>query len=144
MKTLRWVLVVPTSIAAWYVTFAVGILGHGLIESMLCPTGAMVSGTCTDPTVQQVLEGAIVFFVALSAAAVIMSAVVVAPNHRSNVAWIAFCAGAATAVYFAMVTKMYFSGAAALLVGFATAFVIARRERKDQRHRAALVQALVV
>lgn len=133
MRTVRWLLVVPASIAAWYAIFIVGLLIHGLVESAQCPAGEMVSGMCTDAHVQKVLEGLIVVFVGLSGLAVVAAAVATAPSHRAATAWFAFCVGSVVAAYFAAATKMYVSGAAAVLLAFITAFVIARRTPQTEK-----------
>src|SRR5687768_1895463 len=94
---LRWLLVVPAAVGAWYFVFVVGIFTHAFLEAALCPAGEMVSGMCMNRRVQFSLQVVIHAFVALSAAAVVSTAAAVAPSHRSKTVWIAFGTGSVVA-----------------------------------------------
>lgn len=124
LKILRWVLAAPGAIAAWYATFFFGIVAHEAAEKALCPAGKLVSGICTSDKVQQLLEVLIVIFIALSAIAVVGTAVAIAPSHKAAVAWVTFGAGAIVAVFFAFATHMYFGGTSAIATGLATTLAI--------------------
>lgn len=128
---LRWLLVVPAAVAAWYSVFVVGIFAHGYVEETLCPAGEMVSGICTNRDVQRILKVVVHAFVALSAAAVESAAVAIAPSHRNGTAWIVFAVGAVVAVVFGVATAAYTEAVAAILSGLLTAIAIIRYLRSS-------------
>ena len=126
MKIFRWLLAAPAGIAGWYAVFIAGMFSYQVIERRACPQGQLISGLCGDPTVLRILNGVEVFFIPLSAVAVVTATAVVAPSRRDVVAWAAFAAGSLIAVYFAMETDMYLAGAAAIGAGLVAALLIAR------------------
>jgi hypothetical protein len=141
MKVLRWTLVAPFAVAAWYATFFLVIVVHQAVEESACPAGQLESGSCQNERVQQLLEGVIVAFIALSAVAVVAAAAVTAPAHRVVTAWVMFGAGGLVAAYFAIATSMYVAGIAAELAGLATAAAITRYSRARARERALAITA---
>lgn len=129
MIALRWLLVVPAAIAAWYVTFIVGAFTYSFIEAHLCPSQDLFSGVCTSQSIRIALDVVMHVFVALSAIAVIAAAVTVAPSRKRKVAWVAFSIGAATALYFAVRTQYYTHFVAALAGGLGALALLNFRSR---------------
>jgi hypothetical protein len=126
---VRWLLVVPAAIAAWYLVFVVGIFTHGFLEEALCPAGEMESGMCMNRRVRLILAILVHLFVALSAAAVVSTAAAVAPSHRTRMAWIAFVGGSLVAVAFGIAAWAYTEALAAVASGLLTAVTISRYPR---------------
>lgn len=94
-RRLRWALVLPAGVGAWYGVLIAGILVHGVvgepIESEPSPARLHVPDAVLFPG-----------FAALSAVAVVCAAAAVAPSHRRSVAWAAWGAGACFAGFFAL------------------------------------------
>ena len=114
-------------IAAWYATYFAGFVVFTSVERYACPEPVLFAGRCPDYDVWQILEGIMVFFIALSAVAVVTATAAVAPSRRAAVAWAAFAVGAMVAVHLALETEMYRAGALAIGVGLVTAVWVARR-----------------
>ena len=131
MKTIvRWILVLPAAIAAWYLVFFAGIFVHGIVEHALCPTPEFISETCVNDRVIRILHGVIVLFVALSAVAVMLAVVITAPSEKLLMTWVAFAVGSGVAIFMAVVAKSPAEGAAAVAAGLLTALAIRRRLRR--------------
>jgi hypothetical protein len=123
---LRWLLVGPAAIAAWYLVFIVGLFTHGFLDEALCPAGEMESGMCMNRRVRLTLGILVHVFVALSAVAVVSTAVAVAPSHRNRTAWVAFVTGSVVAVAFGIAAWAYTEAVAAAAAGLLTVIAVAR------------------
>ena len=128
-RLTRWLLVVPAAVFAWYLVFVVGLFTHGFVEDLLCPAGQMVSGMCTNRSVQLTLRILVYIFVALSAIAVECTAVGIAPSHRATTAWIAFVAGSGVAAALGVAGAAYGEAVVAITSGLVTVMTITRYQR---------------
>ena len=133
MRTLRWALVLPAAVGSWYATFAVGLMTHQWLEAVLCPPDQMSSGTCMSAIVNAWMARVVVFFVGVSAVAVVGVAAAVAPEEKKLIAWCAFGTGALVAIFCAVAADAYAEGAAAVLAGLATALFVSRRRAESPR-----------
>lgn len=131
MNALRWILVVPAGIVAWYAVFVLGLLAYALVDSHLCPPEDFISGHCTNASTRRVLDVAMHVFVATSALAVIVSTVLVAPSYKKSVAWLSLLVGTLAAAYIAATTHAWTLFAAALAGGWATLPVILHLLQRD-------------
>ena len=104
---LRWILVVPLAICAWYAIFALGMYTNFYVERNFCPPEDIVSGFCHNNEIQMWLKIIRHFFVFLSAVVVVLVATVVAPSNRKRVAWGSFSVGAITATYMSLKTAPF-------------------------------------
>ena len=127
MRTIRWLLVAPFAIAAWYVVFVVGVVTYTAVEEHLCPPDQFVSGACVNDRVMTILQVVVYAFIALSAVAVVIVAVSTAPAHRDIVAWGTFVFGAALAVLVGAEGRAYGEMATAIIAGLVTTVVAVRR-----------------
>ena len=126
---IRWLLVIPAAIAAWYLVVAIGIFTHGFLEEALCPTGEMESGMCTNRRVRLVLEVIVHVFVGLSAITVELAAAATAPAFRERTAWATFAIGGVVAAFLGIAAGAYGELATALMAALVTAIVITRHPR---------------
>ena len=92
---------VPASIASWYLVLAAGLFAHSYVEQNLCPAQDLISGFCDNRLIQTWLNLLIHACASLSALAVEVSAVSLAPNHKEWVAWATLMAGLSAAAYLA-------------------------------------------
>jgi hypothetical protein len=125
-QLVRWLLVVPVAIAAWYLVFVAGIFAHGFLEEVLCPPDEMISGMCTNPRVRVVLTVLVHAFAGFSAVAVELAVVGMAPSSREATTWIAFAVGAVVAVAFGFAAQTYGEAATAVIAGVIAAVIITR------------------
>lgn len=117
MTLLRWLLLLPAAVLAWYAVFALGLYTHGLAERHLCPPADLVSGWCFNAGVQRTLDFLMHGFVALSAVAVGVALVVVAPARREQVLLVALPAGILVALLLALAAQAWSLWAAAAVGG---------------------------
>jgi len=103
LPSVRWILLIPAMIAAWFAVAFAGLLLYGHIEYALCPRDQWISNTCFDPDVDRIMRGVINAFIGLSALAVGGTGVLVAPAYRRCVAWVIFVAGACLSIAFGFV-----------------------------------------
>jgi hypothetical protein len=131
MRVLRWALLVPLAIAAWYAVFATGLFTHFYVEQHFCPSEDLVSGFCQNQSMQIALTVLMHTFTALSAAVVCFSAVLVAPSHKEPVVWIAFVIGLLIATCFGFMARDWSLFVAAAIAGAvaATAITFSLRAR---------------
>ena len=132
MRALRWILLPIVCIAAWLAALFAGILAHSIAESF-CPAEQMISGMCVAPWFETLHTWLIRFFSAFAAALVISSAYFIAPAARPLVAWIAFGAGAAYALWLAVVASAWGEFVAAGAGGLATVLLLTRRWNSSNR-----------
>ena len=93
MRVLRWALLLPAAIGVWYAVFFVGLFGHFFIERHFCPPEDLVSGFCTNESIQQVLDVLMHLSVAASAIAVVLVATAMAPSYKEFTVWATLAAG---------------------------------------------------
>lgn len=136
---MRWFVLPFACIAAWYVAFFIGLVILSIAESF-CPEDQQVSGMCVAPWWKPVETCIFCFSTGLSAFLVIVTAYLVAPTARVEVAWLAFGIGAMTAIFFAagvMEMAVLWMCASAIVTGFLTALVLTRfsnRSTQAQPH----------
>lgn len=130
---LRWLLLVPAALAAWWATLLVGMLVYDWVEA-LCPPAQVVSGFCTNPRVNAALDALMIVFAGLSAIAVEAAVVRTAPARKAACCWLAFAAGSAVAVLGfgqgIMMASVLAPVLSAVTCGFVYALVITARLRK--------------
>jgi MFS family permease len=125
---LRWVLILPSAVAAWFAAFIVGMLTMSMAEH-LCPPEKLVSGACDVPWWGYVERSVSSFGAALAAVLVVAAATFVAPSHKRKVAWWSFGIGACVAALmgFLFVPELI----SALVAGGITAAVVSRGAKHD-------------
>ena len=132
MRALRWILLPIVCIAAWLAALFAGILAHSIAESF-CPAEQMISGMCVAPWFETLHTWLIRFFSAFAAALVISSAYFIAPAARPLIASIVFGAGAAYALWLAVVASAWGEFVAAGAGGLATVLLLTRRWNSSNR-----------
>lgn len=124
MRVLRWALLLPAAIGVWYTVFFVGLYGYFFVERHFCPPEDLVSGFCTNESIQQVLEVLMHLSVAASAVAVGVVATAMAPSHKEPTVWATLAAGIVAAGIFGFAAHAWSLFLAAVLGGALGAVVI--------------------
>ena len=127
-QILRWLLIPPAAIAAWYVALMVGIALVGGLYS-LCPTTQVVSGMCVVPWYRAATEGLVCFGAGLAAVLVLLTCTLLAPKYKPRVAIVTFVVGAVIAACMGLSLRTYGALAAAIGAGALTLWVLLRRAR---------------
>jgi hypothetical protein len=99
IDVVRWILVIPSAIAAWYLAFILTVIVGAIVVGACIDSDYPQPGYCEASWVQFALAHRlpIRFGIWLSAVLVVIVSAIVAPNHRVAVAWAALGAGAIVA-----------------------------------------------
>ena len=122
--TLRWILILPAAIAAWYAALFIGIALYQGLEA-LCPPDQVESGHCFAPWFLPASSALIAFGAALAAAFVMIACTLLAPSHKRQVAIATFVVG--TLVAIAMGWNLAVAPMVAAITAGATVLVILLR-----------------
>ena len=132
IPVLRWLAVLPASIAAWFAALFVGMHLHSVVGSF-CPPELVVSGQCTAAWYPMADKIVVCVAVALSAAVVVVTAAFVAPSHRAGIARLALALGIAVAAVMAIPSGLYWELASAVAAGIGAVLLVSARERRETR-----------
>lgn len=114
---LRWLFLIPAIYASWYVVFIAGFFTYRFIEKDLCPKGDLSSGFCHNQVIINILEIAMHTFVALSAVAVLSTAILMAPFYKTQISYVVFLLGSIVAFYIGSQLQLWSLIAAAIVAG---------------------------
>jgi hypothetical protein len=132
MKTLiRWLLIVPASVAAWYLALVVGIMLLAAVSG-LCPPDQLVSGACTAPWYQTASLAVLCFGAGLAATLILIVSTLLAPTHKRQAAVATYIIGAAVACMMGIAATEYAAMASAIVVGAAILALLLRRLRYER------------
>ena len=126
--TLRWLTILPMSIAAWFIAF-IGTVQLLDLILYFCPVEHQVSGMCTHPVATGAENALIVFGASLSAVLVILAAAFTAPTHKAKVAAGILVLGLVVAVWAYLETDALAALIGACLAGFITFLLVLRKNR---------------
>lgn len=132
MIWIRWLAVIPVAILSCHAVF---LLGMALLIGIgwLCPPEEMISGSCVAWWASYAERAAFVVCAGLAAFLVVVSAAVVAPSHRKQVAWASFAIGVMVTIYMSSPLSGIISVGAELITatiaGFAGVGLVARFHR---------------
>ena len=101
MALVRWLILVPVTLLAWFAVVCATILLYEVINKSLCPPGDIVSGSCTNDSVVLILHIWIHVAIGLSAIAVLVTAFLIAPEGKEPVVWLTLLIGSLFAIAFA-------------------------------------------
>ena len=115
-KALRWAALVPAAIIGWHAAFLGGLM---LLDAAkhLCPAESLVSGFCVAPWFRHLETAITCASVAVAAFLVVVLPTWVAPVRKMAVAGVAFAAGLAVAIIFAVQLSAWAEFASAVLGG---------------------------
>ena len=135
ISAIRWLLIVPSAVAAWYFAFFVSLVLHEVVVGRCLNSDAPPPEYCQASWFpREFLHDTLVFFgVGLSAVVVVMVAAVVAPSHKRHVAWVALAAGATLAAVVGYSAGAVAEAAVAIAAGVLAA-VVASRTPIGSRH----------
>jgi hypothetical protein len=102
LKIIRWILLAPGAISAWYVVFSLGIVSLS-IRDYFCPSEYIVSGMCTGAFAKITSDLLLVLFSGIAAFFVVVTSALIAPEYKGYMAVAAFAVGGSVA------TKLLFS-----------------------------------
>jgi hypothetical protein len=97
MRFVRWLLIIPTAVAAWYAALVSGISLHRGVDA-LCPADQVVSGLCVAPWYEAASATVICMGAGLAAVLILLACTLLAPSHRRRVAIATFIVGAVVAI----------------------------------------------
>jgi hypothetical protein len=127
-SVIRWLLLVPSAVVAWYFVFFISLVLHEVVVGRCFDSDAPPPDYCQASWFpRDFLHEALVFFgVGLSAVVVVFVAALVAPSHKRHVAWVALAAGAALAIVAAYGAGAVAEAGVAIVAGVLAAVVVSR------------------
>jgi hypothetical protein len=127
-NVVRWILVVPGAIAAWYFALLVSALLFGLIVAPCMSSDGPQPYFCDAAWYPRefLFRGMYFFGAGLSAVLVVAVSALIAPSHRTAVAWTAVGTGAAVASAMTYRTDLFMAAVFAIACGVTTAVVLSR------------------
>ncbi len=127
-SAIRWFLLIPSAVAAWYVAVFVSVLLREIIVGRCLGSDLPRPEYCQASWFPlEFLSDALLFSgVGLSAVTVVVVAAVVAPSHKAHVAWVALGAGAILATIMGYGTGFVAEAAVAIASGVLAAVVMSR------------------
>jgi hypothetical protein len=116
LRKLRWLLILPAAIAAWYLALVVGI---ALLASLawLCAPDKMVFERCTAPWYGAAADVLVCFGAGLAAVLILLVSTWLAPTQKPRVAVWTFTLGCLVAAFMGIGTGMYAALIAAIAIG---------------------------
>lgn len=129
MRIIRWLLVIPSALAGWYLALLIGVFLYSVAD-YFCPPAEMISGLCVARWHGTVIEGLFVVGASLAAIFVVQFAVFTAPEKKTAVAISVFCLGMATAASFAFYSEAWGAFVGASTFGALTTLHVIYRIRK--------------
>jgi hypothetical protein len=126
VDVIRWILVIPSAFAAWYVAFIFSILVGAIVVGPCIDSEYPQPRFCEAPWVQLALAHRlpIRFGIGLSAVLVVIVSAIMAPNHRVTVAWTALGVGAIVASVMGYRAEAVAEAAVAVGFGLLTAVFV--------------------
>lgn len=127
---IRWLLIFPVAIIAWYSCLIFGFVFMHLLN-YFCAPEFMESGYCIAKWYGVAEDVLVAFFASLSAILIVTSSTLLAPCNKKTVAIISFILGFIVACYMAYHTKAWLVLAAVSFAGAITsAFFIVKFKNK--------------
>jgi hypothetical protein len=136
-NVIRWLLVIPSAIAAWYFALFVGYLVFAVVVAPCSDSDQPQPGFCEAPWFPLVERMVIPSGAALAAFLVVTVPALVAPAHRVGVAWIAFGVGAIVAGVMGYGAGAVVEVAAAIAAGALATVLVSRFARGSRNETAA-------
>jgi hypothetical protein len=127
-SVIRWLLLVPSVVAAWYFAVFVSIVLREVVVGRCFGSDAPPPEYCQASWFPRefLADALLLFGVGLSAVVVVAVAAVVAPSHKRHVAWVALVAGAILATVMGYGIGAVAEVAVAIAAGVLTAVVVSR------------------
>jgi hypothetical protein len=126
LRIVRWVLLIPAAVAAWFVGLFLGIALLGVLARM-CPENQMVSRMCTAPWYDGASTAAIAFGAAMAAVFIMIACTAIAPTHKRVAAVCTFACGVLVAAAMGVSSGEYVALVAAVVAGAVALWILLRR-----------------
>ena len=133
IDVIRWLLVVPSAIAAWYFAVLVGMLMFGVAVAPCWDSDAPRPQFCDAAwfPLELVERGVFFFGVGLAAVLVVVVSALVAPSRRTAVAYTALAVGTVVAGVMGYLAEAFAEAAVAVVCGLLAALAVSRFERNS-------------
>ena len=130
-SVVRWILVVPSAVVAWVFAFFVGLVLFVCFDAPCRNSDAALPRFCGAPWFEVLKIGVAFFGIGLSATLVVVVSAVVAPSHRTAVAWAAVVVGAIVAIKMGSGGEASVEAVVAIACGVLAAFAMSWVYRKS-------------
>lgn len=130
-SVVRWILVVPSAVVAWYFAFVGSIVLYGVIVAPCMSSDGPQPSFCEAEwfPLDVLKRGVVLFGAGLSAALVVAVSALMAPSRRTTVAWLAVGTGAVVASWMGYRAGAVAEAAVASGCGVMAAVFVSRRHQ---------------
>lgn len=128
LSIVRWLLVVPSAVVAWYFAFVLSVYVFAVVVGPCLSSDGPQPGRCemTWLPVEFMRHLVVLSGIGLSAILVVAVSALVAPSHRAGVAWSALSVGAVVAGVMGYRLGAFSEAAVAVAAGVLAAVLISR------------------
>lgn len=126
MRIVRWALMIPVAVVAWYLALIIGVALLGGL-TRLCPAHQQVSGMCTAPWYDGASAALVAFGAAMAAVFIMFACTAVAPTQKRVAAVVTFACGAIVAAAMGIPSGEYAAFVAAVVAGAGALWILLRR-----------------
>jgi hypothetical protein len=134
IDVIRWILVIPSAVAAWYVAFIFSFLVVAIVVGRCMDSEYPQPTFCEARWVQFALAHRVPIRsgIGLSAVLVVIVSAIVAPYHRAAVAWAALAVGAIVATVMGYGAGAAAEAAVAVTCGLLAAVFVSLFARRSE------------
>jgi hypothetical protein len=132
LRIVRWVLMIPAVVVAWFVALFLGMAMLGGLTRM-CPADQMVSGMCTASWYDDAAAAVVALGAAMAAVFIMIACTLIAPAHKRVVAVVTFAGGTLVAVGMGIPSGEYAALVAAVVAGAVALWILLRRRPAPAR-----------
>lgn len=126
MRLIRWLLIIPAAVVAWYAAFILALVLHAGVD-ILCPADQVISALCVAPWYEVASNAVVCVGAGLAALLIMLVSTSLAPAYKRQVAVATFVAGAAVAALMGWNAGAFGPMLAAIITGALTLWVLTRR-----------------
>ena len=132
MRLLRWLLIIPAAVVAWYAAIILALVMHAGLD-ILCPAEQMISSLCVAPWYEAASNAVVCVGAGLAALLIMLACTSLAPAYKKQVAVATFVAGAAVAALMGWNVGAFAPMLAAMVTGALALWVLTRRLARRER-----------
>ena len=122
IKIIRWILVIPAAVIAWYLALVISLFLLNLVE-IYCPQEFTVSGACSASWTKAIFNVLVIFGAGLASILILVFSALMAPSKKILVSKVVFMGGVLFAIYAVHQTSAWGAFISAILCGTVTLII---------------------
>ncbi|MDO6426982.1 hypothetical protein Q4489_08170 [Thalassotalea sp. 1_MG-2023] len=123
IERVRWLIVAFLAVFGFYLSFILGMAFY-VVANYMCPNNHMVSGMCTAPWHNTVMDAFLILCPVLGAVLVVGFSFFIAPKHKAKISKLVYLIGCGVSFYIAYMSSHWWAFLAVIVAGFMTLLLI--------------------